>query len=103
MNQRDALFRSLSRNLINEGRITTTLSKAKSLRPFIEKLVTKAKTGTLASRRLVISRIHGERETKALFDIVAKKYKERHGGYIRIIKLPRRALDATPMAMIEFV
>jgi large subunit ribosomal protein L17 len=103
MNQRDALIRSLSRNLINEGRITTTLAKAKSLRPFVEKLVTKAKTGTLASRRVVISRMQGEAETKELFDNIAKKYKNRNGGYTRIIKLPRRKLDAAEMAMIEFV
>jgi large subunit ribosomal protein L17 len=103
MNQRDALIRSLARNLVNEGRITTTLAKAKSLRPFVEKLVTKAKTGTLASRRLVVSRVHGERETKVLFTDLAKKYKDRKGGYTRIIKLPRRELDAAPMAMIEFV
>ncbi len=103
MNQRDALIRSLSRNLINEGRITTTLAKAKSLRPFVEKLVTKAKTGSLASRRVVISRVHGEKETKVLFDTLAKKYKDRKGGYTRIIKLPRRDLDAAEMAMIEFV
>lgn len=103
MTQRDALFRSLSRNLINEGRITTTLAKAKSLRPYVEKLVTKAKTGTLGARRLVISRIHGEEETKTLFDTIAKKYTGRNGGYTRIIKLPRRELDAAPMAMIEFV
>jgi len=103
MNQRDALIRSLSRNLINEGRITTTLAKAKSLRPFVEKLVTKAKTGTLASRRLVISKVHGEKETKVLFDTLAKKYKDRKGGYTRIVKLPARGLDAAPMAMIEFV
>ena len=103
MNQRDALMRSLSRNLINEGRITTTLAKAKSLRPFVEKLVTKAKSGTLAARRVVLSRVHGEKEMKALFDEIAKKYKDRKGGYIRIIKLPARVLDAAPMAMIEFV
>ena len=103
MNQRDALIRSLSRNLINEGRITTTLAKAKSLRPFVEKLVTKAKTGTLGSRRVVISRVKGEVETKVLFDTLAKKYKDRNGGYTRIIKLPRRELDAAPMAIIEFV
>lgn len=103
MNQRDALMRSLSRNLINEGRITTTLAKAKSLRPFVEKLVTKAKSGTLASRRVVLSRVHGEKETRELFDNISKKYKDRKGGYIRIVRLPRRALDAAPMAMIEFV
>ena len=103
MNQRSALLRSLSRNLINEGRITTTLAKAKSLRPFVEKLVTKAKLGTLASRRVIISDLHGEKETKVLFDNFAKKYKDRKGGYTRIIKLPPRALDSAPMAMIEFV
>lgn len=103
MNQRDALMRSLARNLVNEGRITTTLAKAKSLRPFVEKLVTKAKTGTIASRRLVDSRIQGDVETKELFDTIAKKYGDRKGGYTRIIKLPRRKLDAAPMAMIEFV
>ncbi len=103
MTQRDALMRSLARNLVNEGRITTTLAKAKSLRPFVEKLVTKAKTGTLASRRVVNSRVQGEAETKELFDTIAKKYTDRKGGYLRIVKLPRRELDAAEMAMIEFV
>ncbi len=103
MVQRDALMRSLSRNLINEGRITTTLAKAKSLRPYIEKAITKAKTGTLASRRLLISRIMGEKEVKNLFENIAPKYKTRNGGYTRIVKLPRRALDGVAMAMIEFV
>ena len=103
MNQRDSLMRSLARNLVNEGRIRTTLAKAKSLRPFVEKLVTKAKSGTLASRRIVLSRVHGEKETRELFDNISKKYKDRNGGYIRIVRLPRRALDAAPMAMIEFV
>lgn len=101
--QRNALMRSLARNLINESKIKTTLAKAKELRPYVEKLVTKAKTGTVASRRLVISKIEGEAETKALFDTIAKKYKDRNGGYIRIVKLAPRALDAAPMAMIEFV
>lgn len=91
------------RSLVIHGRITTTLAKAKSIRPMVEKLVTKAKTGTLASRRLVIVRIGGEAETKALFDTIAPKYADRKGGYTRIIKLPRRELDAAPMAMIEFV
>src|SRR5690349_8323951 len=96
MNQRDALMRSLARNLINEGRITTTLAKAKSLRPFVEKLVTKAKSGTIAARRDIISRLHGEPEAKALIETVAPKYKTRPGGYTRIIKLPARTLDAAP-------
>ncbi len=101
--QRNALMRSLARNLINENRITTTLAKAKELRPYVEKLVTKAKSGTLASRRQIISKVGGVKETKALFDVIAPKYKDRKGGYTRIIKTSRRALDAAPMAMIEFV
>ena len=101
--QRNALMRSLARNLINESRIRTTLPKAKELRPYVEKLVTKAKTGTLASRRLLISKIGGLKEVKTLVDTIAPKYKDRKGGYIRIIKISRRELDAAPMAMIEFV
>ncbi len=101
--QRNALMRSLARNLINENRITTTLPKAKELRPYVEKLITKAKSGTLASRRLIISKIGGIKETKVLFDTIAPKYKDRQGGYTRIIRLSRRELDAAPMALIEFV
>lgn len=103
MNQRDALLRSLARNLINKNRITTTLAKAKSLRPFVEKLVTKAKVQNLANRRLIVSKIQGEKEMNVLIKTLGPKYKERNGGYTRIIKLPRRKLDAAPMAMIEFV
>lgn len=102
-NQRQALMRSLARNLIRDSRIKTTTAKAKELRPFVEKLVTKAKTATVASRRLVNSRIMGAPETKKLFDEVAPKYKERKGGYIRIVKLPNRDLDGSPMSLIEFV
>lgn len=101
--QRNALMRSLARNLINKTKIKTTLAKAKELRPYVEKLVTKAKTGTLASRRVLISKIDGEKEVKVLVDNLAKKYKDRNGGYTRIIKLAPRTLDAAPMAMIEFV
>lgn len=101
--QRNALMKSLMRNLVRDEQIITTLPKAKSLRPMIEKLVTKAKTGTLASRRLVIARIGSEVETKKLFDTIAPKYKTRSGGYTRIVKLPRRELDAAPMAVIQFV
>lgn len=103
MGQRDALLRSLARNLINEGRITTTLAKAKSLRPYVEKLITKGKLNTLASRRVLISKIHGEDEVKHLIEKLAPKYIDRKGGYTRIIKLEPRGLDAAPMAMIEFV
>lgn len=96
-------MRSLARNLINESRIRTTLPKAKELRPYVEKLVTKAKSGTLAARRVLISKIGGEKEVKNLVEKIAPKYKDRKGGYTRIIKISRRELDAAPMAMIEFV
>jgi large subunit ribosomal protein L17 len=102
-NERDALIRSLARALVLHNRITTTTAKAKELRPFVEKLVTKAKAGTLADRRLIITRIGGEKEAKILVETIAPKYKDRKGGYIRIAKLPARKLDAAAMAVIEFV
>lgn len=102
-NQRHALMRSLACNLIRDNRIRTTVAKAKELRPYVEKLVTKAKVGTIASRRMINSRIHSPTETKKLFDTIAPKYKTRAGGYIRIIKIGNRDLDGSPMAMIEFV
>ena len=102
-NQRVALMSSLARNLIRDSRIKTTTAKAKELRPMVEKLVTKAKIGTIASRRLVNSRIKSPIETKKLFDVVAPKYADRKGGYTRIIRLPNRDLDGSPMSLIEFV
>lgn len=102
-NQRNALMSSLARNLIRDNRIKTTTAKAKELRPMVEKLVTKAKVATVASRRLIISSIHSQVETKKLFDIIAPKYKDRKGGYTRIIKMPNRDLDNSPMSLIEFV
>lgn len=96
-------MRSLARNLIRDTRIKTTTAKAKELRPYVEKLVTKAKSDTVASRRLVNSRLMGDPETKKLFVEIAPKYKERKGGYIRIVKLPARDLDGSPMSLIEFV
>ena len=101
--QRNALMSSLARNLIRDNRIQTTTAKAKELRPMVEKLVTKAKTATIASRRLVVSRLHSQAETKKLFDAIAPKYKDRKGGYTRIVKLPNRDLDNSPMSLIEFV
>jgi large subunit ribosomal protein L17 len=102
-NVRNALMRSLARNLIRDEKITTTLSKAKALRPYVEKLVTKARVATVTSRRLISSRIGVGAEAKKLVDVIAPKYKARAGGYTRIIKLPLRKLDAAAMAVIEFV
>ncbi len=103
-NQREALLKGLMLSLIARGRIETTEAKAKELRPSIEKLVTKANIGTLASRRLVISRLYNlTAEANKLIDTVAPKYKGQSGGYTRITKLPRRAGDASKMAIIEFI
>lgn len=96
-------MRSLARNLIRDSRIKTTTAKAKELRPYVEKLVTKAKTATVASRRLIDSRLMGADETKKLVDVIAPKYKTRPGGYLRIVRLPNRDLDGSPMSLIEFV
>lgn len=101
--QRDALLKSLACSLVKNEKIKTTEAKAKELRPFIEKLVTKAASGTLASRRLVISRLGNETLGNKLVEDIAPQYKERPGGYTRIIKLPLRASDAAKMAQIEFV
>jgi len=102
-NPRRALLKSLMVALIEKNRIKTTEVKAKALRPTIEKLVTLAKKDTLASRRLVIARLGNGQAAQKLVDEISSKYKNRAGGYTRIIKLPRRPNDASPMAFIEFV
>ena len=100
---RIALFRNMSAALIKHEQITTTVAKAKELRPYVEKLVTLAKRGGLANRRLAQSRLLDETQLKKLFDTIAERYKDRNGGYTRVIKAGIRASDAAPMAIIEFV
>jgi len=103
-NQRKALLSSLALNLIVRNKIKTTLPKAKELRPFIEKLVTKAKKGDMATRRTIISKLSNRRkEVKKLFEVVAPKYKDKNGGYTRILKLGIRKADGVAMAQIEFI
>lgn len=103
-NQRHALMKGLMLAIIAHSKIETTEAKAKELRPAIEKMITKANLGTLASRRLVISRLYNlKAEASKLIDEIAPKYKSRAGGYTRITKLPRRAGDASKMAIIEFI
>lgn len=102
--QRQALLKGLVLALISHGKIQTTEAKAKELRPFVEKMVTKANVGTLSSRRLVISRLYNlTAEANKLINEIAPKYKNVPGGYTRITKLPRRAGDASKMAIIEFI
>ena len=100
---RTALFRNMSASLIKHEQITTTVAKAKELRPYVEKLVTLAKRGGLANRRLANSRLLDDTQLKKLFDVLAERYKDRNGGYTRIIKAGIRASDAAPIAIIEFV
>lgn len=100
---RQSLLRNLSASLIKHEQITTTVAKAKELRPYIEKLVTLAKRGGLANRRLANSRLMDDTQLVKLFDVLAARYADRNGGYTRIIKAGIRASDAAPMAIIEFV
>lgn len=100
---RAALFRNMAAALIKHEQITTTLPKAKELRPYTEKLVTLAKKGGLANRRLAMARLMDDTQLKKLFEVLATRYADRPGGYLRIIKAGIRASDAAPMAIIEFV
>jgi large subunit ribosomal protein L17 len=102
--QRTALLRSLAISLIEKGKIQTTEAKAKELRPFIEKIITKAKDNTLASKRLVLSRLGGsEKAMKKVFEKIAPEYTEREGGYTRVVKMSSRQGDASKMAIIELI
>ena len=100
---RAALFRNMSAALIKHEQITTTLAKAKELRPYVEKLVTLAKKGGLSNRRLAHARLLDDAQLTKLFDVLAERYAGRPGGYTRIIKTGPRASDAAQMAIIEFV
>jgi large subunit ribosomal protein L17 len=117
---RAALFRNQAAALIKHEQIQTTLAKAKELRPYVEKLITLAKKGGLANRRLAAARLysdyrdsHADRKTgadierdkqlKKLFDVLAARYADRNGGYTRVVKAGIRASDAAAMAIIEFV
>lgn len=101
---RQALMKSLARSLVLEERISTTEAKAKSLRPFIERLVTYAKKDTLASRRLTKTRLGDDEAVKKLFDSIGPRYAERAGGYTRVVKRTLRGSnDARKLAYIAFV
>ena len=100
---RKALLMNLSNSLIKHEQITTTLSKAKELRPFVEKIITLGKKGDLVSRRKAISILQDQKNTKKIFDVISERYKERSGGYTRIIKVGNRFGDNAPTAIIELV
>lgn len=100
---RAALFRNMAAALIKHEQITTTLAKAKELRPYTEKLVTLAKKGGLANRRLAHARLLDDTQLIKLFDVIATRYADRAGGYCRVVKAGIRLSDAAPMAIIEFI
>jgi large subunit ribosomal protein L17 len=100
---RTALFANMAASLIKHEQIVTTLPKAKDLRPVVEKLITLGKRGDLHARRLLIARTRDEGTAAKLIDILAVRYKERSGGYIRIMKAGFRYGDNAPMAVIELV
>jgi len=100
---RAALLRNMSASLIKHEQITTTLAKARELRPYVEKLITLAKRGGLSNRRLAQSRLMDDAQLVKLFDVLAARYADRSGGYSRVIKAGIRASDAAPIAVIELV
>lgn len=100
---RKAMFANMACALIKHEQIFTTLPKAKDLRPIVEKLVTVGKKDNLAARRQLIAELRCEKSAAKMMDTLAKRYAERKGGYIRVLKAGYRYGDATPMAIIEFV
>lgn len=100
---RNALLRNLAASLIKHEQITTGTAKAKELRPYVEKLITLAKRGGLSNRRLAQARLQDDAQLTKLFEVLADRYKDRNGGYTRIIKAGFRASDAAPIAIIELV
>ncbi|HEY1223697.1 MAG TPA: 50S ribosomal protein L17 [Brevundimonas sp.] len=103
VSHRQAMFANMAASLIKHEQITTTLPKAKELRPFVEKLVTLGKKGDLHARRQAISQVRDVTQVGKLFDTISPRYAERNGGYIRIMKAGFRHGDNAAMAVIEFV
>ncbi|MBL4837670.1 MAG: 50S ribosomal protein L17 [Kordiimonadaceae bacterium] len=100
---RKAMFQNLAQALLKHEQIVTTLPKAKDMAPIVEKLITLAKKGGLADRRLAIARLQDEALVTKLFSEIADRYKERTGGYTRVLKAGYRHGDNAPMAVIELV
>jgi large subunit ribosomal protein L17 len=100
---RRAMFANMAVALVKHEQIRTTLPKAKELRPVVEKLVTLGKRGDLHARRLLIAKTRDEPTATKLIDVLAPRYRERPGGYVRVLKAGFRYGDNAPMAIIEFV
>ena len=100
---RNAMLANLVCSLIEHKRVTTTLAKAKAARSVAEKMVTLGKSGTIHDRRLAVARLHQEAATKILFKDIAPAFKDRKGGYTRIIKMNQRNGDAAQRAILEWV
>lgn len=102
--RRKSFLRNLANDLIRVGKIETTETRAKAIRPIVERLVSLAKKQNLASRRLLLSRMHNKRVVGKLMEEVAPRYEERAGGYLRIVKSAKhRKRDGSSLATIEFV
>ena len=102
-NQRTALFRNLANQLILHEKIVTTEAKAKAVKPIVEKLITKAKVNTIHSRRLLLKKLVSENTVRKMLDIIGPKFKDRKGGYTKIVKLGNRTNDQAPMVALFFV
>ena len=100
---RKAMFANMAASLIEHEQIVTTLPKAKEIRPIVEKLVTLGKRGDLHARRQAISKVRDVEMVRKLFDTIATRYADRHGGYIRIMRAGFRKGDNAPLAVVEFV
>ena len=100
---RKAMFANMCAALIKHEQIVTTLPKAKELRPIVEKLITLGKRGDLHARRQAISQMRDETQVQKLFGVIGPRYKDRNGGYTRVLKAGFRYGDNAPMAVIEFV
>src|SRR6188508_1600731 len=100
---RAALLRNMAAALVKHEQITTTLAKARELRPYTEKLITLAKKGGLSNRRLAHARLLDDTQLVKLFDVLASRYADRAGGYCRVVKAGIRKSDSAEMAVIEFV
>ena len=100
---RKSLLANQACSLITHGRITTTLAKAKALRPYVEKLITLSKNSSLHARRQALATLPQPQVVRKLFSVVAEAVKDRQGGYTRIVKLGQRKTDSAPMALIEII